>query len=327
MRVLVCGGAGYIGSHAVVELLEKGYEVVVADNLETGHREAVWSGAELVVGDLRNPDFCQRLLAERPVDAVIDFAAYSLVGESVTAPLKYYRNNLYGTMNLLDAMEKQGVGYIVFSSTAATYGEPKHIPIREEDLTLPTNPYGETKLAVEKMLKWTSGANGLHYAALRYFNVAGAHPSGKIGENHNPETHLIPNMLKSAMDESKVLSIFGDDYDTPDGTCVRDYIHVSDLADAHVLALEKIMASNENQTYNLGNGRGFSNMEILETARKVTGKPIPCRIAPRRQGDPSTLVASSEKITRELGWTPKYNQLEKIIETAYRWTQKLSGSL
>lgn len=319
MKVLVCGGAGYIGSHTVADLLEKGYDVLVVDNLEKGHRKAVLTGAELIIGDLRDADFVNNLLAQRKVDAIIDFAAYSLVGESVGEPLEYYRNNVYGAMNLLDAMKQNGVKYIVFSSTAATYGEPKHIPIRETDETNPTNPYGETKLSIEKMLKWSSAAYGINYAALRYFNVAGAHISGKIGEDHKPETHLIPNVLNAALGKIESLSIFGDDYDTPDGTCIRDYIHVSDLADAHILALEKIMSTNENRTYNLGNGKGFSNKQILDTAIQVTGCNIPYKIAPRRAGDPSALVASSEKIMTELGWSPRYNTLPQIIETAWNW--------
>lgn len=319
MKVLVCGGAGYIGSHTVYELLDKGYEVLVADNLETGHKEAVPDGVPLLEGDLRDPEFTDKIFKENKVDAVIDFAAYSLVGVSVTKPLEYFHNNMYGTMNLLTSMQKYGVNYIVFSSTAATYGEPKNIPILETDPTVPTNPYGETKLCVEKMLKWTANATDLRYAVLRYFNVAGAHKSGKIGEDHRPETHIIPNILKVALGERKSFSLFGDDYDTPDGTCVRDYIHVTDLADAHILALKKIMDENVNKTYNLGNGKGFSNKQLVEAAIKVTGKDIPYSIEARRAGDPSTLVASSEKAIEELNWKPKYNSLDTIIETAWRW--------
>ena len=319
MRILVCGGAGYIGSHTVLELLDRGYEVTVVDNLETGYRRAVDKRAKLLVGDLRDASFTEQIFKEDTIEAVIDFAAYSLVGQSVAEPLKYYENNLYGTLNLLKAMEAANIKFLVFSSTAATYGEPKRVPILESDDTTPTNPYGETKLAIEKMLYWESKASGLCYAALRYFNVAGAHVSGEIGEAHNPETHLIPNVLKVALKQKEKLSIFGDDYDTEDGTCVRDYIHVTDLADAHILALEKIMEVKENRTYNLGNGKGFSNKQILSCALKVTGEEIPYTFEERRPGDPAILVASSEKIIQELGWEPKYNTLEKIIETAWNW--------
>jgi UDP-glucose 4-epimerase len=317
MNVLVCGGAGYIGSHTVMELLDKGYDVTVADNLEKGHREAVSPKARLIVGDLRDERFVDKIFAENKIDAVVDFAAYSLVGESVGEPLKYYRNNLYGTLNLVEAMKNHGIRYIVFSSTAATYGEPKETPILETAPTNPTNPYGETKLSVEKMLKWVDNAFGLRYAALRYFNVAGAHISGKIGEDHDPETHLIPNVLKAAQGGS--LTLFGDDYPTPDGTCVRDYIHVTDLSNAHILALEKIMSADESRIYNLGNGNGFSNKQIIDCAEKVTGKKIRYTVAGRRDGDPTTLVASSDKIIGELGWKPKYAALETIIETAWAW--------
>lgn len=319
MKILVCGGAGYVGSHTVAALMDKGYEVVVADNLEKGHREAVWEGALLEVGDLRDEAFAEQLFQKHKLDAVIDFAAYSLVGESVHEPLAYYRNNLGATLNILEAMRKNDVRYIVFSSTAAVYGEPKEIPILECAQTLPKNPYGETKLAVEQMLRWSEAAYGIHYAVLRYFNVAGAHISGKIGEDHSPESHLIPNVLRAAIFPEKELKIFGDTYDTPDGTCIRDYVHVTDLAEAHILAVEKIMSTDESCTYNLGNGNGFSNKEILEAAMRVTGIDIPYHIAPQRDGDPARLVASSDKIMKELGWQPKYCELSKILETAWQW--------
>ncbi|MDR1067046.1 MAG: UDP-glucose 4-epimerase GalE [Clostridiales bacterium] len=318
MTILVCGGAGYIGSHTVAELLDKGHEVIVADNLETGHKAAVWPGAQLITGDLRDETFANRLFSARNIDAVIDFAAYSLVGESMNEPLKYYKNNVGGVINLLEAMKNNQVRYIVFSSTAAVYGEPDEIPILETAPTNPTNPYGETKLAVEKALKWAESAFGLRYAALRYFNVAGAHISGEIGEDHRPETHLIPNALKTQL-HGGALKLFGDDYPTPDGTCVRDYIHVTDLADAHILALEKIRSSDKSDVYNLGNGSGFSNKQIIRRVEKVTGKPLRCDVAPRRPGDPASLVASSDKIIKELGWKPKYASLETIIETAWAW--------
>lgn len=319
MAILVCGGAGYIGSHTVAALIEKGKEVVVFDNLQKGHKEAVHKKAKLYVGDLRNSEELDKVLIENNIEAVIDFAADSLVGESVLEPLKYYNNNVYGTMCLLEKLNEHNVKYIVFSSTAATYGEPENVPIVESDKTEPTNPYGETKLAVEKMLKWSDNAYGLKYAVLRYFNAAGAHPSGAIGEDHSPESHLIPIVLQVANGTREKIMMFGDDYDTPDGTCVRDYIHVMDLADAHILALEKMMEENKSRTYNLGNGQGFSVKEIVEIARKVTGHPIPAEVAPRRAGDPATLIASSEKIICELGWEPRYNSIEKIIETAWNW--------
>lgn len=319
MNVLVCGGAGYIGSHTVYELVEKGHNVIVADSLVTGHKKAVHNDALLLVGDLRDENFMDRLFSENKIDAVIDFSAFSLVGESVQNPLKYYENNVYGTLKLLQAMSKAGVDKIVFSSTAAVYGEPENDIILESDKTVPTNPYGETKLAVEKMLKWSDGAYGIKFVALRYFNAAGAHISGKIGEDHSPETHLIPIIIQAAAGKRDKLYIFGDDYPTKDGTCIRDYIHVTDLADAHIKALEKLVKTNESGIYNLGNGKGFSVKEVVDTVKKVTGKDFPVEIKERRQGDPSSLIASSKKAVEELGWTPKYNSLDKIIETAVKW--------
>ena len=319
MNVLVCGGAGYIGSHTVYELIERGHSVVVVDSLIKGHKAAVHNEAKFYLGDIRDEEFMDRVFKENNIDAVIDFAAFSLVGESVNEPFKYYENNVYGTLKLLEAMERAGVKKIVFSSTAATYGEPENDIIVESDKTNPTNPYGETKLTVEKMLKWADNAYGIKFVALRYFNAAGAHISGKIGEDHSPETHLIPIILQTALGQREKMFIFGDDYDTPDGTCVRDYIHVTDLADAQIKALEKLFKTNESGIYNLGNGKGFSVKEVIEKAKKVTGKDFKVEIEARRSGDPSTLIASSEKAIKELGWKPKFNTLDKIIETAWNW--------
>ncbi|ORX23754.1 UDP-glucose 4-epimerase GalE [Thermoanaerobacterium sp. PSU-2] len=318
MSILVCGGAGYIGSHTAYELFKRGEDVIVVDNLITGHEKAV-IGGKLYVGDLRDREFLDKVFEENDIEAVIDFAAFSLVGESVGKPLDYYENNVYGTMCLLKKMVKYGVRKIVFSSTAATYGEPERIPIKEDDKTFPTNPYGETKLAVEKMLKWCDNAYGIKHVVLRYFNVAGADESGVIGEDHNPETHLIPLILQVPLGKREFIEIYGDDYDTKDGTCVRDYIHVTDLADAHILALDKLRRDSSSAIYNLGNGEGFTVKEVVETARKVTGHPIPAKIAARRLGDPAKLVASSEKIINELVWNPKHNSLEEIIESAWKW--------
>lgn len=322
MAILVCGGAGYIGSHAVADLLAKGEEVIVIDNLQTGHREAVVDGAKLYVGDLRDNHFLNTVFEENNIDAVIHFAADSLVGVSVQQPLQYYDNNVYGSICLLQAMQKHGVKKIVFSSTAATYGEPDNSPIQETDPTEPTNPYGETKLAIEKMLKWAGNAHGIKYIVLRYFNVAGAHLEEDIGEDHHPETHLIPIILQVALGKREKIMIFGNDYNTADGTCIRDYIHVTDLVTAHLLAIEKLRKNGESDIYNLGNGNGFSVKEVIETARKVTGKAIPSEVAPRRAGDPAKLVASSEKAMKELGWKPKFNSLEKMIESAWAWYQR-----
>lgn len=318
MAILVCGGAGYIGSHMVAALLEKGEEVVIVDNLQKGHKEALLGG-KLYVGDLRDRSFLDKVFSENEIDSVIDFAADSLVGESVTEPLKYFENNVEGTVTLLQAMRDHNVKYIVFSSTAATYGEPERIPIIEEDKTFPTNPYGESKLTVEKILKWCDKAYGIKYTALRYFNAAGAHISGSIGEDHSPETHLIPIILEAALGKREKVMIFGDDYDTKDGTCVRDYIHVMDLASAHLLALDRLKKGGESRIYNLGNGEGFSVKAVIEVARKVTGVNIKADMAPRRAGDPAVLIASSEKALEELNWKPKFNSLDTIIETAWNW--------
>ena len=319
MKLLVLGGAGYIGSHTATELLDNGHEVVIADNLVTGYREAVPEKTTFYQGDLRDKAFLVDLLTKEKVDAVIHFAAFSLVGESVTNPLKYYENNLYGTKVLLDAMIETGVDKIVFSSTAATYGEPENIPILESDRTCPTNPYGETKLAMEKMISWAAKAHGLHFVSLRYFNACGAHKSGKIGEAHNPESHLIPLVLQVPNGKREFVSIYGNDYDTPDGTCIRDYIHVTDLAKAHILAVEYLMNGGESDIFNLGNGVGYSVKEVIETARKVTGHPIPAKEEARRAGDPARLVASGEKARKILGWEPEIKDLADIISSAWKW--------
>ena len=318
MAILVCGGAGYIGSHMVAELIENNKEVVILDNFEKGHEDAILGG-KLYKGDLRDRKILDKIFTENNIEAVIDFAAYSLVGESMTEPLKYFNNNVSGTISLLEAMRDHNVKYIVFSSTAATYGEPENIPILETDKTFPTNPYGESKLAVEKMLKWCDKAYGIKYTALRYFNVAGAHPEGNIGEDHDPESHLIPIILQVALGKREHIGIFGDDYPTEDGTCIRDYIHVMDLADAHILALKRLNNGGDSAIFNLGNGEGFSVKQVIEVARKVTGHAIPAVVSPRRAGDPAKLVATSAKAMKELNWTPKFDSLDKIIETAWNW--------
>lgn len=320
MAILVTGGAGYIGSHTVAELLSKGEEVIIVDNLQQGHKEALLGG-KLYVGDLRDAEFLDQVFSENTIEAVIHFAANSLVGESMQNPGKYYHNNVYGTLCLLEAMNKHSVKKIVFSSTAATYGEPENIPILETDRTLPTNAYGETKLAMEHMMKWFDTAHQIKYIALRYFNAAGAHESSKIGEDHTPESHLVPIILQVALGQRAHISVFGDDYATADGTCIRDYIHVTDLADAHILAVEKLRKGGDSGVYNLGNGKGFSVKEVIAVARKVTGHPIPMVVEARRAGDPATLIASSERGRTELGWNPKRDQLEAIIASAWSWHQ------
>ena len=319
MTILVLGGAGYIGSHTVYALIEKGVDVVVIDNLETGHIEAVHEKARFYKGDIRDRAFVDSVLDKEKIDAVIHFAANSLVGESMVNPLKYYDNNVNGTKVLLQSMVAHGLDKIVFSSTAATYGEPEKVPILETDRTEPTNTYGETKLAMEKMFKWTDRAHRLKYVSLRYFNACGAHVSGKIGEAHSPETHLIPLILQVPLGQREYISIFGDDYDTSDGTCIRDYIHVTDLAQAHILAVDYLMKGNESNIFNLGNGVGFTVKEVIDTARKVTGHEIPARIAERRAGDPARLIASSDKARQVLLWKPEHADLEEIISTAWNW--------
>ena len=319
MTILALGRAGYIGSPSVYALIEKGVDVVSIDNLETGHIEAVHEKARFYKGDIRDRAFVDSVLDKEKIDAVIHFAANSLVGESMVNPLKYYDNNVNGTKVLLQSMVAHGLDKIVFSSTAATYGEPEKVPILETDRTEPTNTYGETKLAMEKMFKWTDRAHGLKYVSLRYFNAGGAHVSGKIGEAHSPETHLIPLILQVPLGQREYISIFGDDYDTSDGTCIRDYIHVTDLAQAHILAVDYLMKRNESNIFNLGNGVGFTVKEVIDTARKVTGHEIPARIAERRAGDPARLIASSDKARQVLLWKPEHADLEEIISTAWNW--------
>ncbi|MGM1046699.1 MAG: UDP-glucose 4-epimerase GalE [Bacillota bacterium] len=318
MAILVTGGAGYIGSHTVAELLERGEEVVVIDSLETGHREALLGG-KLYEGDLRDKSLLKALFAENKIDAVIHFAASSLVGESMKDPVKYYDNNVNGALCLLEAMNEAGVRKIVFSSTAATYGEPEKVPIEEKDRTQPTNVYGETKLMMERMMSWFDKVLGIKYVSLRYFNAAGSHASGKIGEDHRPESHLIPIVLQTALKQRDHISVFGEDYPTADGTCIRDYIHVSDLADAHIRAVDYLRRGEDSNVFNLGNGLGFSVKEVIETSKQVTGRDIPVVMEARRAGDPAVLVASSEKARSILGWNPSYNKLEDIIESAWRW--------
>lgn len=318
MAILVTGGAGYIGSHTVAELLNRGKEVVVIDNLQSGHRESLLGG-KLYEGDLRDKELLAKLFAENEIEAVIHFAANSLVGESMQNPVKYYDNNVYGTLCLLEAMDAANVRKIVFSSTAATYGEPDKVPIEETDPTHPTNVYGETKLTMERMMAWFDQVLGIKYVALRYFNAAGAHESGAIGEDHRPESHLIPLILQAALGQRESIQVFGDDYPTPDGTCVRDYIHVSDLADAHLLAVEHLIGGGDSNVFNLGNGQGFSVKEVISKVRDVTGRDFPVIISPRRAGDPAVLIASSDKVRSVLGWLPKREKLDDIIRSAWEW--------
>ncbi|MBF7050710.1 MULTISPECIES: UDP-glucose 4-epimerase GalE [Streptococcus] len=321
MAILVLGGAGYIGSHMVDRLVEAGQEeVVVVDSLVTGHRAAVHPAAVFYKGDLADKDFMRSVFSKHPdIDAVIHFAAFSLVAESMTDPLKYFDNNTAGMIALLEVMNEVGVKKIVFSSTAATYGIPEEIPILETTPQKPINPYGESKLMMETIMKWADQAYGIKFVALRYFNVAGAKPDGSIGEDHGPETHLLPIVLQVAQGKREKIAIFGDDYNTPDGTNVRDYVHPFDLADAHSLAVDYLRKGNESSAFNLGSSNGFSNLAIVEAARKVTGHPIPLEIAGRRPGDPDTLVASSDKARQVLGWQPKFDNIEMIIETAWKW--------
>ena len=319
MAILVLGGAGYIGSHTVYELIQAGRDVVVADNLLTGFRAAVHPKARFYQADIRDRAAMDKLFQTEHIDGVIHFAASSQVGESMADPLKYYDNNLCGTTTLLRSMVAHGVDKIVFSSTAATYGEPERVPILESDTTCPTNCYGQTKLAMEQMMSWVSKAHGLKYVALRYFNACGAHVSGAIGEAHDPETHLIPIILQVPNGQREAVSVFGDDYPTKDGTCIRDYIHVTDLAQAHILAVRYLQDGGESNIFNLGNGIGYSVREVIETARAVTGHPIPAIESPRRAGDPARLVASSQKAREVLGWDPQHASLEEIIGDAWRW--------
>jgi UDP-glucose 4-epimerase len=319
MGVLVTGGAGYIGSVVVEELLHDGHKVIVYDNLSKGHRQSVQPDVPFIQSDLLDREQLIAAFREHQIEAVIHMAADSLVGESVQEPDKYYRNNVVAGLSLLDAMREVGVRRIVFSSTAAVYGEPEKQPIEETDSTNPTNPYGETKLAFEHALRWNENAYGIRYASLRYFNAAGA--TERCGEWHDPETHLIPLVLQAAAGSRAHVEVYGDNYPTSDGTCVRDYIHVIDLARAHVLALQ--MLDERSAIYNLGcGGDGYSVREVIDVAKEITGREIPSKIGPRRPGDPAVLIASSEKIRRELGWSPQFQDLRKIIDSAWQWLQQ-----
>lgn len=321
MAILVLGGAGYIGSHMVDRLVEQGREkVVVVDNLIKGHRAAVHKEALFYEGDLSDKSFMRKVFEENPdIDAVIHFAAYSLVAESMVEPLKYFSNNTAGLINLLEVMNEYEVKKIIFSSTAATYGIPEVVPILETSPQKPINPYGESKLMMETIMKWCDQAYGIKFVALRYFNVAGAKPDGSIGEDHGPETHLLPIILEVAQGVRDKIMIFGTDYNTPDGTNVRDYVHPFDLADAHMLAVDYLRGGNPSDAFNLGSSTGFSNLEILEAARRVTGKDIPSELADRRPGDPDILIASSEKARTILGWEPKFDNIEDMISSAWAW--------
>lgn len=318
MKVLVCGGAGYIGSHMAKWLDARDFQVTVLDNFSTGHPEAVRWG-RLIEADILDPLALEQVFATQPFDAVMHFCARSLVGESMTLPYEYYANNVVGTLNLLRAMQRHGVDKLVFSSTAAVFGNPTHSTIAEDHPTLPINPYGASKLMVERMLSDAARAHGLRSVALRYFNAAGASPDGDIGEAHSPETHLIPNVLRAALGYGPTLKVFGDDYPTPDGTCVRDYVHVDDLAQAHQLALDYMQDHAGAHVFNLGNGNGFSVREVIDTAQRLSGRTIPFEIAPRRAGDPAILVAASTKARTDLHWRPKHTELASIIESAWRW--------
>jgi UDP-glucose 4-epimerase len=316
MKILVVGGAGYIGSVCAELLLNEGHEVGIFDNLSEGHGRAIDSRAQFVQGDLQNRQLIQKTLATQQPDAVMHFAANALVGESMQNPSKYFRNNVANGLNLLDGMVEVGVGKIIFSSTCAIFGPPDRLPIDEQTPTRPINPYGESKLAFEKILRWYDQIHGLRFVSLRYFNAAGA--SEKFGEDHRVETHLIPNVLKVALGEKTHVEIFGTDYETPDGTCIRDYIHIIDLAQAHVLAL----SSSKSDFYNLGTGGGASVREVIDSCRKITGHKIDVVEKPPRPGDPPRLIASSDKIKSELGWTPRFQSLDAIIQSAWKWHQK-----
>lgn len=319
MSILVCGGAGYIGSHMVDELLKRGEEPIVVDNLRTGHRQSVPQNVKFYHEDIRDSKALDKIFTENSIEAVIHFAACSLVGESMEKPLMYLNNNVYGMQVLLEAMVKYKVDKIVFSSSAATYGEPKRVPIKEDDPTEPTNPYGESKRTMEKMMKWISLIHGVRYVSLRYFNVAGAAEDGHIGEAHDPESHLVPIILQVPLKKREAITIYGEDYPTKDGTCVRDYVHVVDLADAHMRALNYLRQGNKSDIFNLGSGNGFSVKEMIDAAEKATGEDIKVIKGKRRAGDPAQLVASSEKAERILGWKPKYTDMESIIRTAWIW--------
>lgn len=319
MSILVCGGAGYIGSHTVHELINQNKDVIIVDNLQSGHLKAVHPKAKFYKGDIRDSEFLDKVFSENNVEAIIHFAANSLVGESMEKPLLYFNNNVYGMQILLESMVKHNIKNIVFSSTAAVYGEPKKIPILEEDETNPTNTYGETKLTMEKMMKWVNKAYGITFVSLRYFNACGALEDGSIGEDHFPESHLIPLILQVPLKKREAITVFGEDYKTPDGTCIRDYIHVLDLADAHIKAVEYLQKGNESNIFNLGNGVGFSVKEIIDCAKEATNEEIKVVIGERRAGDPAKLIASNEKAKKILGWEPKYTDVKDVISTAWGW--------
>jgi UDP-glucose 4-epimerase len=321
--ILVTGGAGYIGAHAVKALEEKGFQVIILDNLVYGHRQPVETHlkAKLVIGDISDRAFLDKLFTDNKIDAVMHFAAFAYVGESVTDPAKYYQNNVVGTLTLLDAMRQHGIDNFIFSSTCATYGNPQYTPIDENHPQHPINPYGAGKLTVERVLQDYDPAYQLKSVIFRYFNAAGADPDGMFGEDHNPETHLIPLILQAAAGKRPAISVFGDDYETPDGTCIRDYIHVTDLAQAHVLGLEYLLQNRASQIFNLGNGSGFSVKEVIDTAKQVTGKEIAIEQCPRRAGDPAILIGSSAKAREMLGWAPKYADLTTIVKHAWDWHQ------
>jgi len=322
MRVLVTGGAGYIGSHTARLLAEHGHEAVVYDNLSRGHAWAVRWGP-LVRGDLADGELLVRTLREHRIEAAVHFAAFALVGESMERPELYFRNNTLGSLTLLESMRAAGVGTIVFSSTCATYGYPERLPLSEDHPTRPVNPYGESKLMTEKMLRWFGECHGLRWIALRYFNACGAHPDGTLGEWHDPETHLIPNIMRAVRGELPFLEVYGTDYPTPDGTAIRDYIHIVDLAEAHIRALERLERGASGGVMNLGTGQGYSVREVVRMVEEVTGRKAPVKERPRRPGDPPELVADPRKAVAELGWTPRYSSLKTVVETAWRWeTQK-----
>ncbi|MCM6880171.1 UDP-glucose 4-epimerase GalE [Enterococcus italicus] len=321
MTILVLGGAGYIGSHAVDQFITEGFDVAVVDNLLTGHRKAVHPAARFYEGDIRNKAFMQSVFKKESIEGVIHFAASSLVGESMERPLLYFDNNVYGTLVTLEVMHEYGVKRIVFSSTAATYGEPNETPITENMPASPKNPYGESKRMMENMMRWCDEAYGIRYVALRYFNVAGAKLDHSIGEDHTPETHLVPLLLQTALGQRESFTIFGEDYPTKDGTCVRDYVHVVDLIQAHLKAYDYLVNGGKSDAFNLGSNEGFSVKEMLTAARQITGKEIPVKVGPRRAGDPAVLVASPQKAKTILGWTPEYTTIETIFSSAWSWHQ------
>lgn len=322
MKILITGGAGYIGSITAHKLAEAGMEPLIYDSLEKGHREAIEDKFELVIGETQDFKFLTNILRDKKIEAVIHFAAYIEMGESMKDPQKYFYNNLFGSFNLFKAMLKTNVKKLVFSSSAGVYGQPDEIPIKETAVRRPNNPYGETKKMIEDMMSWYSKIHDLHFISLRYFNAAGAMLDGSLGENHEPETHLIPNIIKAVL-EDKEFNLFGDDYQTPDGTCVRDYIHVLDLASAHIKALNALHEGHKSDTYNIGRGKGFSNKEIVDAIEKVTGKKVKINITPRRPGDVAELVADSSKFQKEFSWQPEHSDLETIISSAFKWHRKL----